>query len=155
MSDRSGETRPSTPLNVDDPCRRDFLKTGGVAAAAVALGVGCSRQVAQGTFPVGEATGIAVGSPRVVEDGPFIIARDEGGIYAMSAMCPHMSCTVEVEGDRLPCPCHGSVFDANGQVVEGPARTPLEHFRVTIDGGTVSVDTSQVVPATTRTPVEG
>ncbi len=155
MSEQSQDNDADIQESRDKPCRRVFLKTGGAAVAVIAFGVGCSRQVNQGTFPAGESAGIAAGSARVVEDGPFVIARDEGGLYAMSARCTHMGCTVGVEGGQLPCPCHGAVFDMNGQVVEGPARTPLDHFQVTVEGGTVSVDTTQVVPAETRAPLEG
>lgn len=140
-------------LNLATPCRRDVLKIGGAAAAALMLGA--CHSVNTGTFPVGAVDSLAVGSARLVEDGPFIVARDEEGLYAMSALCTHMRCTLTVEADRFPCHCHGSVFDLNGQVVEGPARNPLPHYRVTLGDDGISVDTSAEVEASVRTPVEG
>lgn len=151
------ETRPEKLTDIKifkEPNRRFFLMASGAAAAGLALGVGCAGRVNQGTFPAGSPSGIEVGAAQVIEDGPFVLARDEQGLYAMSALCTHLGCTVNVDGDRLPCPCHGSVFDRNGEVVEGPARRPLDHFQVTISDGQVSVNTAQIVPATDRTPVE-
>ena len=155
MSDKGQSNGSDESFEVYEPGRRDFLKVSGAAAAVVMFGVSCARQVTQGTFPIEEASALTVGSARLVEAGPFIIARDEDGLYAMSALCTHMGCTLTVDGERLPCPCHGSVFDANGQVVHGPARAPLDHYSVTVDGGAVSVDTTQVVPASTRVAAEG
>jgi Rieske Fe-S protein len=54
--------------------------------------------------------------------------RDEqGALHAVSASCTHKGCTVTWNNaDRTwDCPCHGSVFAADGSVIHGPARTPL------------------------------
>lgn len=146
--------RGLTARFVEGPARRDFLKVVGGAVTAAALG-GCAGRVARGTFPAPGAAALEVGRAIVVEAGPVVLARDEGGLYAMSALCTHLGCQVTVEGDGLPCPCHGSVFDLQGEVVTGPASSPLEHYAVTVDGDTVTVDTTAVVDASTRTPLSG
>ena len=53
---------------------------------------------------------------------------DEGRIHAVSAVCTHMGCIVGWnETDRTwDCPCHGSRFELSGEVIHGPAYTPLE-----------------------------
>jgi nitrite reductase/ring-hydroxylating ferredoxin subunit len=54
-------------------------------------------------------------------------ARD-GTLRAVSASCTHKGCTVtwnDAEG-TWDCPCHGSIFSADGSVVHGPAVEPLE-----------------------------
>jgi glycine/D-amino acid oxidase-like deaminating enzyme/nitrite reductase/ring-hydroxylating ferredoxin subunit len=50
--------------------------------------------------------------------------RDEGGrLHAVSAVCTHMGCIVGWnENDRTwDCPCHGSRFALDGEVIHGPA----------------------------------
>ncbi|MEV0645236.1 FAD-dependent oxidoreductase [Phytomonospora sp. NPDC050363] len=59
---------------------------------------------------------------------------DDGEICALSAVCTHLGCIVSFnDAERTwDCPCHGSRFDVDGQVLHGPAIDPLE--RKDIDG---------------------
>jgi glycine/D-amino acid oxidase-like deaminating enzyme/nitrite reductase/ring-hydroxylating ferredoxin subunit len=57
------------------------------------------------------------------------VYRDEAGeLHALSARCSHMGCIVDFnEAERTwDCPCHGSRFGIDGQVLEGPAVHPLQ-----------------------------
>ena len=51
-----------------------------------------------------------------------------GRVHALSAACTHKGCTVTwSNADRTwQCPCHGSIFAADGSVLHGPATEPLK-----------------------------
>ncbi|HTM67735.1 MAG TPA: FAD-dependent oxidoreductase [Candidatus Binatia bacterium] len=58
----------------------------------------------------------------------------EGKVMAVSPVCTHLGCTVRWNQARTSwdCPCHGSRFDVDGKVLNGPATEPLAS--VPIDG---------------------
>jgi glycine/D-amino acid oxidase-like deaminating enzyme/nitrite reductase/ring-hydroxylating ferredoxin subunit len=60
------------------------------------------------------------------------VYRDEvGELHEMSAVCPHLKCIVEWNpGEKTwDCPCHGSRFNATGEVLNGPAISNLEPLK--------------------------
>ena len=76
-------------------------------------------------------------SGRVIREGNELLAiyRDaEGTQTRLSAVCPHMKCVVRWnDGERSwDCPCHGSRFDQEGKVIEGPAYTEMEKREATV-----------------------
>lgn len=103
---------------------------------------------------VGAAGDFAAGSWTLQRDRNLIVGRDAMGLFAYSARCPHQDCTVR-QPDRegvAVCPCHSSRFDGNGRVVQGPASTELENYRVRVCAGRVRVDFATPVAPGTRTP---
>jgi Rieske Fe-S protein len=73
---------------------------------------------------------ISAGSGAVLRHGMTKLAvyRDaQGAVHAHSAVCPHAGCIVHWNPTEKTwdCPCHGSRFDPQGQVVNGPANSPL------------------------------
>jgi glycine/D-amino acid oxidase-like deaminating enzyme/nitrite reductase/ring-hydroxylating ferredoxin subunit len=79
---------------------------------------------------VADVAEIAPGEGGVITRGNEKIAvwrDDHGDLHALSASCTHKGCTVTWNNaDRTwDCPCHGSMFEADGTVVHGPAREPL------------------------------
>jgi glycine/D-amino acid oxidase-like deaminating enzyme/nitrite reductase/ring-hydroxylating ferredoxin subunit len=60
---------------------------------------------------------------------PVAVYRDDDGeIHARSAVCPHMGCLVSWnDGERSwDCPCHGSRFGVDGEVLDTPAVDGLD-----------------------------
>jgi Rieske Fe-S protein len=139
--------------------RRRFLTLiAGAAATAACSGGGDTGPASFGDVSAGNISNILVGSLRIVGGDPVVIGRDSGGLYAMTITCTHQGCDVEPVGSgssaRLDCPCHGSEFDRNGGVIRGPAKAPLAHFSVTVDGsGNVTIHGGVQVDANARTPV--
>ena len=140
--------------------RRQLLVLAGASAGLVMLGGAVSGCSATGTPPTGpESAGniseLQVGSLLIMSN--VIVARDANGVYAMSAVCTHAGCFLD-DGSQtitagLSCPCHGSTFDGNGEVTQGPAGTPLQHYAVIITAdGSITVEGSTPVSADTRTP---
>jgi len=62
------------------------------------------------------------------ENSDNIIINDNGVRKKVSKVCTHMGCMVNYDKNtnKLICPCHGSEFEINGKVTEGPARDNLE-----------------------------
>lgn len=132
------------------PCdRRRFVSLGASVFASLVLD-GCAAlmtrrvpisdgqvQLDLRQFPELSEDGGAV---RLLPDGwsdPFyVLALEKGGFAALLPICTHLSCTVEISGARLVCPCHGSTYDREGRVLQGPAERALTRFptRLTSDG---------------------
>jgi cytochrome b6-f complex iron-sulfur subunit len=58
----------------------------------------------------------------------YVLALENGEYAALSPICTHRGCTVNISGPRLVCPCHGSTYDREGNVVRGPAERALQRF---------------------------
>ena len=142
----AGET---APIGAD---RRRFL----ALAGALLLALPACASVAAVTLP--RLDGRLRVSPRLHPglDGPggFLKVRPEGwelpvyvlrdgadGFVALSPLCTHLGCVVEVEGSVLVCPCHGSTYERSGRVVRGPAERALRSFPTALeDDGTLLID---------------
>jgi Rieske Fe-S protein len=138
--------------------RRQVLRLAVVSAAGVPLLAHCSAAGPQsfGDVAAGNAADLAVGDIKAVPGAPAFVARDAGGVYAMTTTCTHQGCdmTNGVQGSTIFCACHGSKFDADGNVLRGPASMPLAHFLLTVDtAGVMTVHGAQEVDPSTRVAI--
>ena len=135
--------------------RRDFLTRIGVGACtAAAVGSGLvTLDFLKPKVLFEPPTTFRAGSPSDYPDGTVRFNKEQkayvigcpGGVYALSAVCTHLGCITRFLSDQnvIACPCHGSRFDMEGNVVEGPAPRPLPWLEVGIDpSGLLVVDTA-------------
>jgi Rieske Fe-S protein len=85
----------------------------------------------------GSIEDVRAGEGRIVQidGGKIAVHRDDDGtVHAVAATCTHMGCLVGWNSAERTwdCACHGSRFGADGDVLEGPATTPLEPVDVSM-----------------------
>ena len=135
------------PTHTLDRRRFVWLASGGAFAACLP---GCATLAATTVRGEGGAVTLRLsehpqlrdpfGSLRMRTEGTqqlFYVLRQEDGAYiALSPICTHQGCTVQLVGRLLECPCHGSVYTREGEVVRGPAERPLRRLpvRTSADG---------------------
>lgn len=66
----------------------------------------------------------------VMVDGKKIAAyrNEDGSVVSLSPRCAHMGCTVDWNSVEATwdCPCHGSRYTKEGELLQGPAKTGLD-----------------------------
>lgn len=127
--------RATTPLRLLSRSVPPTLKSTGLVSVGklddftvgVPKRVAPVRQVVDGWFT--EATPI----------GAFVLRTTDQDVVAYDIHCTHLGCPLSyVEGARrFLCPCHGGVFDREGDVVSGPPPRPMYQFQVQVSNGEV------------------
>ncbi|MCJ7662473.1 MAG: Rieske 2Fe-2S domain-containing protein, partial [Anaerolineales bacterium] len=79
-----------------------------------------------------EAEAYPVGSVTSVPQLKAWLLRDETGLYALSAVCSHLGCTISETDTGFECPCHGSRFYLKGTALQGPAVKQLEYLELSL-----------------------
>ena len=103
------------------------------------------------TFKIGRPEDYNPGMTRLFEDEKVLVFCDKRGLYAISLVCTHLGCVVHHERSGLRCPCHGSAYRLNGDVVRGPAPKPLPWLAISLlPGGDLAVDRSTTVKPGTK-----
>ena len=148
--ERHEELRPGGRREALKWLTRGFLSLWGLGAAAVGLtflraptsekrpGEGVIRGGTLSSMPVGGARFLAHGSEPI-----FLVRAAETEVVAMSAVCTHLRCVLKWDdaNARIVCPCHAGSFDRTGNVLSGPAKRPLPHYRVEVRDDEILVRT--------------
>lgn len=72
---------------------------------------------------------------------PICVYRiNETQFSALLMQCTHQGAELQVAGDQLTCPAHGSEFDKWGKVVQSPASTHLRSFPTSIENNQLFID---------------
>lgn len=72
----------------------------------------------------------------------YIVVNQNEKITVLSSHCTHLGCKINnIENGRLACPCHGSEYDLEGNVLKGPAYKNLEIVpsRISTDGAHIEI----------------
>jgi nitrite reductase/ring-hydroxylating ferredoxin subunit len=142
--------------------RREFIKGGCTACLSVTvlssmLGSCTTSKYVQGVmskdgisasksdFMIRQNGGTAYASFIIIRNEalqfPICLYRHSDTDFAALWMkCSHQGAELQVTGDVLHCPAHGSEFSNNGQVKNGPASENLRTFPVTVRGNEIFID---------------
>lgn len=82
------------------------------------------------------AADVPVGEAKIV-DGTLITQPSPGVYKGFVARCTHAGCALAIKGGAIQCPCHGSKFQLDGAVDQGPATKPLVARPVTVQNGEI------------------
>jgi menaquinol-cytochrome c reductase iron-sulfur subunit len=145
------------PVEDEEYSRRAFLNAAGFGAMAVAIlgtGVTAIRYLwpevlfeEETRYRIGKPEEIPVGMLVALPEQKLFVFHDAQGFFAMSAVCTHLGCLTryEKEENRIFCPCHGSRYSTDGQVVVGPAPRALHRLAMTLEQGALVVDAAKTV----------
>lgn len=137
--------------------RRAFVRRAGGALAAAPLAAllascaalaarvvpvtGGKLHLALNRFPELETPGGALKLAPTGFDTPvYVLVLGRGEFAALSPICTHLGCTVEIQGSRIVCPCHGSTYDREGRVLQGPAERALMRYPTNVDDGVLVIN---------------
>jgi cytochrome b6-f complex iron-sulfur subunit len=136
--------------------RRELLGLAALSAAAAAIfgALAGVRRLAKPRVSPDESSVFRLGKPEDFPRGsttdlPTLGVRviaSEAGLAVLSLVCTHLGCLAKATPEGFACPCHGSRYDAMGEVVGGPAPRGLRWLVVSqaLDG-TLLVDRAREV----------
>lgn len=79
------------------------------------------------------------GGSKIVQS--ILVANTGTNFIAVSSVCTHEGCTVGYSAEKIQCPCHGSQFNTNGSVLQGPATLPLQSYSISKTGNILKIST--------------
>jgi glycine/D-amino acid oxidase-like deaminating enzyme/nitrite reductase/ring-hydroxylating ferredoxin subunit len=112
-----------------DPSRKTLAAAGTFVAENMDVVANLAEHLSSGEIGSVEELAAGQGALMRLHGKKAAVYRDEkGAIHAFSATCTHLGCVVQFNSFEKcwECPCHGSQFSAEGEVLAGPARKPLE-----------------------------
>ncbi|MBS1947006.1 MAG: Rieske (2Fe-2S) protein [Bacteroidetes bacterium] len=138
--------------------RKDFFKTCGFACVSGSIFLSMlescgSTKIISGTI---EKSGLVIPASSFLEKEnkyrKYIVVQNEKLQYpiclyrlneneysALLMRCTHQGAELQVFGDKLQCPAHGSEFSNHGIVQNGPASVNLRSFPVTVKQDQINI----------------
>jgi cytochrome b6-f complex iron-sulfur subunit len=97
-------------------------------------------------YSIGRPDDYPSGTRVSIDQRRVCVVRDGSKLAVISTICTHLGCTVGISDTGFACPCHGSRYDQDGNVVGGPAPKSLAWYQVTLaPNGELEVDTNSLV----------
>jgi len=97
-------------------------------------------------FKIGSPVDFPIDTYQLIAEKNVYILRNREGMRALSAICTHLGCIVTETANGFQCPCHGSKFTLDGNVVSGPAPRGLDWLEVEMaPDGNLTVDLDKKV----------
>ena len=77
----------------------------------------------------------------VSEKAVYVFKDERGQLGVLSAVCPHLGCSVSWHGakNKFVCPCHNGLFAADGKLQGGPPPRGMDRLESTIERGVLKV----------------
>jgi menaquinol-cytochrome c reductase iron-sulfur subunit len=77
------------------------------------------------------------------------VRHTEAGIVVFSRKCTDLGCPVvwDPGSDWFFCPCHGGIFDHEGNPQAGPPPRPLYRFAHRVQNGVLEIDLASIPPS--------
>ena len=135
-SSSSTASGTATPSATAKPTATASASASATATGKSTLPAGATKVATTGDVKVG--TAFAFNAP----DGTqaYLVQPAAGQYLAYSRVCTHQGCIVDFAGSEFDCPCHGAQFAVDtGDVIAGPAPSPLPKFQVITSGNDLHV----------------
>lgn len=132
--------------------RRQFVACQLGALGALAAGVcGCvgakESERPRRMVPLGDPHKLSQGTTLFRLERVAVLRRGDT-LRALSLLCTHMECIVDQRESGFECSCHGARFGPEGEILRGPAVTPLRFFPLSLSpSGALQVDLALPVSA--------
>lgn len=162
MTNKKFRQTTDSAQSIENNARRSLLNglwltLSGLALAEIAWLVGSflkplksndSSDQSAKTIDAGPADRFAPNTVTAFPQGRFYLAcLEDGGFLALSRRCTHLGCTVpwDPEKGQFACPCHASVFDIRGDVIQSPAPRALDRFAISIENHRLKVNVEKPI----------
>ncbi|MEI9921182.1 MAG: Rieske (2Fe-2S) protein [Bacteroidota bacterium] len=137
--------------------RKEFIVKCGLCAVGVPVILSGCAGTKYVTVPIEGDSMIVPSNSFITEKGilKYIVVQNDSLEYpicvyrfseneykALLMKCTHQGTELQVFGDRLQCPAHGSEFTNTGSVQNGPADRPLRTFGVSVTGYSLKIKLS-------------
>ena len=106
--------------------------------------IGPMAEFASQTVPVQRSVTVEQldGWRKTISEKVVYVTKDTAGqVSVLSAICPHLGCSVQWGGAKkqFGCPCHGATFSTDGGCTGGPSPRAMDSLESSVQGDRLMV----------------